>query len=323
MEGGPGHRADQGRRVKVLAVTPLYPPHSPVGAWVATHLFLRHLARIGHTVTAFQQLARRPAFIHEGVTVESALRGRNHALTLGSEADVIVSHAGDSGLSTEVAATHGKPHVRLVHGAGHLTADGPDLLVFNSRTLHACSPHESPSIVCHPPTTPADHRVEHGSLVTIVNCSKAKGIKTAWRAAEAMPANAFLAVKGGYGQQVVPRAPNVETVPAQRDMREVWKRTRILLMPSQFETWGMVGIEAMCSGIPVIAHPTPGLVESLGPAGIFCDRDDTDAWVREIRRLDDPDEYEQASRAALKRIDELDPHDSLTRFTAALESLAA
>ena len=40
-------------------------------------------------------------------------------------------------------------------------------------------------------------------------------------------------------------------------------------MPSQEETWGRVAIEAISSGIPVIANPTEGLREALDYCGIY------------------------------------------------------
>jgi len=69
-------------------------------------------------------------------------------------------------------------------------------------------------------------------------------------------------------------------------------------MPSEYESWGRVGVEAMASGIPVIAHPTPGLQESLGDAGVFVDRNDIDGWERAIRRLLTPRAYGTASKKA-------------------------
>jgi len=73
----------------------------------------------------------------------------------------------------------------------------------------------------------------------------------------------------------------------------------------------MVGVEAMSSGIPVIAHPTPGLLESLDYAGIFVDRKDYKGWEDAIRELDDPDEYSRKSELALKRVAELDPNSQI------------
>jgi glycosyltransferase involved in cell wall biosynthesis len=78
----------------------------------------------------------------------------------------------------------------------------------------------------------------------------------------------------------------------------------------------------MASGIPVIAHPTPGLVESLGEGGIFVDRDDIDGWVATLRALENPAEWQAASDRALRRSKELDPTEDLQRWCEAIESLA-
>lgn len=310
--------------VQILAVTPLYPPVSRVGAWLATHQFLRHLVTRGHDVAVVASRSHSD-FECDGISVYAGVKGRTAPHRLAASTDVVVSHAGDGGLGLDLAAEHGKPSVRMVHGHGFGEIGETDLAVFNSHSLRSVSGWAGNSVVCHPPTFPSDHRVDRtGSSITIVNCTQDKGIKTAWRISEQMPDRAFLGVKGGYGHQVIPRTPNFATIPTTKDMRTVWSQTRVLLMPSNFETWGMVGVEAMCSGIPVIAHPTPGLQESLGDAGIFVDRDDTDGWVAEIERLDDPDEYATASAAARKRVEELVPEmeAGLARFTHAIEALA-
>lgn len=310
--------------MRVLAVTHRYPPRSLVGAWIATHRFLAHLAAAGHTVTVFAHRDRDSRYTHDGVTVETGLRGRSHAHRLARDADILISHCGDVGLPAEVARRSGLPHVRMVHGHGSADTETADLLVFNSRAMATSTPHDVPSIVCHPYVDPDQHRVDTvGELITIVNCSRPKGIKTAWRCAEHLPGHDFLGILGGYGEQVRPRARNFTVEGTTSDMRTVWSRTRLLLVPSIAEAWGMVGVEAMCSGIPVIAHPTPGLRESLGSAGIFCDRDDTDSWVDAIRRLDDPAEYSRAARLARSRADALTVvDDSRTVFAAAVEQLA-
>lgn len=308
--------------MRVLAVTPHYLPHSRVGAWIATHRFLQHLATLGHDTAVLSLRYRGEPYAVDSVVVESGVLGRHSSRP--AWADVIISHAGDGGIGLSYAADYGKPSVRMVHGHGYGEIGETDLAVFNSYSLLGASGWSGRSIVCHPPTFPDEHRVEQaGSSITIVNCTQDKGIKAAWRVAEQMPDRPFLGVKGGYGHQVTPRCSNFTVVPITKDMRTVWAQTRVLLAPSIFETWGMVGVEALASGIPVIAHPTPGLQESLGDAGIFVDRDDTDGWVTQLRRLEDPDEYADASAAALARSAELDPTESLDRFADAVESLVA
>jgi glycosyltransferase involved in cell wall biosynthesis len=76
-------------------------------------------------------------------------------------------------------------------------------------------------------------------------------------------------------------------------------------MPSSYESWGRVAMEAACSGIPVIAAPTPGLKESLDYAGIFAKHDDVADWVEAIRFLDDPKNYERYSKLTKKRAREV------------------
>jgi glycosyltransferase involved in cell wall biosynthesis len=78
----------------------------------------------------------------------------------------------------------------------------------------------------------------------------------------------------------------------------------------------------MSSGIPVIAHPTPGLLESCGSAGIFCDRDDTAAWVREIRKLKEEAEWRRSvSDKCLERAKELEPKKQLDEMAKWLSTL--
>lgn len=312
--------------MRVLAVAPNYPPESRVGAWMATHGFMRHLLSLGHDVTAVTITSTGDGWTHEGVPVHTCRRGRSFITQLAHEHDVVVSHHGDGGVGARAARKAGKPSVQMVHGFIHRAPASADLLVFNSHSNKAVFEHDIPSIVCHPPTDFDQYITQPGKRVTLVNLSELKGGGLFDRVSRAMPDHEFLGVRGGYGVQIVPRHPNVEVIGTTKNMREhVYGRTRVLLMPSQHETWGMVGIEAMASGIPVIAHPTPGLRESLGDAGIFVDREDGEAWVAAIRMLDDPDVWAEWSAKAKARVVEVAEliRAGLDRFVVALEALCA
>ncbi len=115
---------------------------------------------------------------------------------------------------------------------------------------------------------------------------------------------------------------HLEHIDGDRMRDEVYARTRILLVPSEYESWGRVGVEAFAAGIPVIAHPTPGLTESLGTAGIFANRRDIDAWEQAINGLLKPRAYTAASKKAKARAAELDPTADLERWVAAMATLA-
>lgn len=308
--------------MNIVAILPVYPPGARIGAFIATHQLLAACVTAGHTVTVHAYTERGRGWEIDGVTVDTGLRGRSHGARLARAADVVVSHAGDHGVGHQIAREARVPSVRMYHGAGHHVGDDPaDLVVYNSSSARTAAIPARYEVVCRPWTNLDLHRTAPGDLVTIVNLSEAKGVRTAWRAAEDLPHVGFLGVRGGYDRQIVPRAKNFETIPAQTDMRTVWARTRVLLMPSAHETWGMVGVEAMACGIPVIAHPTPGLREMLGNAGLLADRNDRATWANAIRYLADPDVWARHSTLARERADSMP--DDRPRFVEAVERIAA
>ena len=86
-------------------------------------------------------------------------------------------------------------------------------------------------------------------------------------------------------------------------------------MPSKEETWGRTAIEAMSSGIPVIANPTPGLKECCQDAALFVERNDIQEWSRLINRLcNDTSFYQEFSNRGKIRAKQLEPTHDLEMF---------
>lgn len=312
----------------VAAVTPLYPPESRVGAWISTHECLAALVRAGHDVEVCSSLGKGPAYEWDGVTV---WQGSEFVEAVCADADVVVSHFGDNGVAHKIARREGIPSVQVFNAVlgqprvRQLVRTPPDLAVFVADTLADSAPNVCSKIVVPSPIWPDEHRTVPGDCVTLVNLCDDKGGSVFSHVARMCPDLKFLGVRGGYGRQIEPRFPNVEIVPTTRNMRDdVWSRTRLLLMPSKYETSGRVGLEAICSGIPVVCHPTPGLLETQGEAGIFVDRNTPDRWVEVVRRLmDDRDEWGRASDRALRRSAEADPQPGLDLFVSELERLVS
>lgn len=96
---------------------------------------------------------------------------------------------------------------------------------------------------------------------------------------------------------------NVTLWPRSSDMRSVYRETKILIVPSQWEseTWGRVVTEAQFSGIPVIASKRGGLPEAVGPGGLMLGHDQpAEIWAAAIRALwSNPAQYRELSEAAL------------------------
>jgi glycosyltransferase involved in cell wall biosynthesis len=250
-----------------------------------------------------------------------AVHGKPGALY--DQADLVISHLGDNQQAARAAAARGLPSVRMAHSdpvqKGAL--DGAALVVCNSQATRAALGWAGPTIVVHPPVWPDRYRTTPGEKVTLINMNPQKGVDLFFRLARALPHRQFLAVKGGYGKQRTHKVANVTVMEHTADMIGVYHQTRILLIPSARESWGRVGIEAMCSGIPVVAAPTPGLLESLGPAGVFAPVNQATRWLEEIERLHDDTEWAEVSARALRRVAELDPVGDIIRFAETIESL--
>jgi len=112
-----------------------------------------------------------------------------------------------------------------------------------------------------------------GKYVTLINPHPIKGIRVFEAIAQQMPDVPFLAVQGWpYPPKYETKLRNVEVVPFRRDMRSIWKQTKVLLVPSLCnEGYGRVVVEAMLNGIPVIAHNIGGLPEASAGAAILID----------------------------------------------------
>lgn len=301
--------------MRVLGVLGYYPPRARIGAFLASHRLLARLVERGHTVQV-RTFAQYDPFELDGVEVD---RVGSDAWELAEKADVILSHYGDNGRAARTAEKLGKPDVRMVHGAPSTGTFGarPALAVFSSHAQRSLFDYDGPSIVAHPYTPPVN--VAPGDRITIVGLSYEKGGGMFDRLSRCLPDRRFLAVRGGYGIQMNVSRPNVETINTVEDIADVLARTRVLLFPSQSETWGMVGVEALSAGIPVIASDLPALRESLGDAALFVRHDDPQGWHDALLSLDDPDEWQRRSRAARARFAALEDHRD--RFAEAVEAL--
>ncbi len=324
----------------VVARLHAFPPLHCAGAEMMALEMLKALVQRGHEVQVWRSThdGRRKPYDLDGVRVIPAAAGGDFARTV-KRAGVVISHLEGVRSAAAHARGWGRPMVVLCHNTFDATwralcSGTTALAVYNSKWMKAAA-HEwmdthpraarpGREIVVRPPVYAHDYRTAPGDAITLINLYRPKGGALFWDLAERMSDRKFLAVRGAYGDQVVKDLPNVEVldhVPGGEMAERVYSRTRVLLMPSIYESWGRTGVEAMASGIPVLAHRTPGLEESLGEAGIFVDRDDVDGWVEALRDLEDPAAWQAASERALTRSAELDPAADLALWCEAIEGL--
>lgn len=68
-----------------------------------------------------------------------------------------------------------------------------------------------------------------------------------------------------------------------------YRSAKLLLVPSQYEAFGIVALEAIASGCPVVATRTGGLPEAVGDCGLLVPPNDPDSLADAVERALHPD----------------------------------
>jgi glycosyltransferase involved in cell wall biosynthesis len=316
--------------MKFLCSIHLYPPKHLCGAEMMIHNINKYLISKGHEVRVLIWQSNhyniKDIYVYDGVDVFPP--NEQMVETLFLWADVIITHLDFTQNTIHLGRMFKKPVMHLVHNYSPYEsikqADRPQYIVYNSHAAKEKLQYTHESFVLHPS---CDFRYydtkknpEQNEAITLINLDKNKGGHILKQIAERMPHKKFIGVKGSYSEpakdgQQLDQPTNVEIHEKTQYIKDIYSKTRILIMPSAFESWGRTATEAMCSGIPVICTKTPGLFENCDKAGIYIkDRDNIDEWVKAIEKLDDKKEYDKASNKAKDRSRELDPTKELEEF---------
>ena len=325
--------------MRILWSIHLYPPRHNCGSEYVAHMVNRYLVSKGHQVRVILHQDKmhniHTPYIYEGVEVFGAT-GHVDAYRW---ADVIMTHLDYTQFTIIMANEVKRPLFHFVHNDTPYTsimgAGRGNRVVYNSGWIRDKIGYTHPSFVLHPPCDMDYYNVceepEKNEYITLINLDQNKGGKILRDVARAMPERKFLGVIGGYSSpaevgQITDQPGNVMVLANTPHILEVYKKTRVLLMPSAYESWGRTATEAMCNGIPVICTPTPGLKENCADAGIYIPpRDekfsmaqqngevfkeedyDINPILEAIRKLDDEKYYRERSEKCRQRARELKP----------------
>jgi len=311
--------------MNILASIHLYPPKHNCGAEYMIHWMLKDLQSKGHHIKILLHQANKYRisnnYIFDGIDVFPPQENVIDSLMRWSHA--VFTHLDYTRWTIASAALYKKPVFHLIHNSHPypeiINARHNQHIVYNSLWLKNLLNYQWPNFIMTPPV---DYRIydlqidpAKNEYITLINTNENKGGKIFEQLAKAMPNKRFLGVLGSYDEQVKANLPNLTYVPNTSDINQYYRQTRILLMPSEYESWGRTATEAMCSGIPVICSEAEGLKENCGTAGIYIkNRNEIKSWVNAINRLDDKKAYEEASRKAKARSREHDPRKALDEF---------
>lgn len=314
------------------------------GAETYLHDCLKFLAGQGHDVTVFLSGRGTPTEV-DGVKLRSHI-DRGELGTQVADCDLILTHLDGTPLAQSFGTRYDKPVAQIIHNTNEFTegflAYGCDYAIYNSKWVSEY--HENltrgpmtrywtekgrtslqlrrctswPSMVLRPPVNIDDYRLTLtdppgpvDGYITLVNPCNNKGQHIFYELARRCPDLQFMSVVGGYqpNKQVFKDLPNVVKHEHVKDMKEIFSKTAIVLMPSTYESYGRVAVEAACSGIPSVVSSTPGLVEAMGDGASYVspveagDYSTIEDWEKALRYV--LNDYNFCSTMAKKRATEL------------------
>lgn len=338
--------------MRLLASVHLFPPQHNCGSEWMLHRIFRYMISKGHECRVLLHHHTRYGvmndYVFEGVecVVGKALARPDTYLW----ADIILTHLDMTQYTIVMAKDVKRPVVHFVHNdipySSIQNSQADTYIVYNSNWIKEAIGYKQPGIVFHPPcdidyydTSAVGDPIDR-EFITLISLNERKGGHKLWEIASAMPDKKFLGVIGSYdnpgplkmGQMEIVnklmQLPNVTIRPNTPDILSTYRKTRLLIMPSDYESWGRTATEAMCSGIPVICTPTLGLVENCGNAGEYVgypldkykpgeacvNIGSTEDWVNAIRKFDDENYYREKSLLCKQRSRELDPEKELEQL---------
>jgi glycosyltransferase involved in cell wall biosynthesis len=309
-------------------------PFQNAGSEVAMHTVLKAFQAAGHDVAIITtDTPQAPDYeVWDGMECFSPGNDRQkiYQVTGHYRPDAIITHHQRAEVAVPMAHLLKIPSIAWIHNDfphnRRVFRHRPTLTLFNTHWIKEKLAWGGNSMVVHPPVFPqvCEERLAGENRVTLINLNADKGGHNFYQLAKALPSIQFLGVVGAHGHQIILEDhDNVRIQPHTSNMcLDVWAHTSLLLVPSIYESYGMVGLEAASLGIPVIAAPTPGLKESLDFAGLFIPRDNIAEYVGAIRALMyDSREYSVWSQRAKERFAQVDTGKELATLVETVERM--
>jgi glycosyltransferase involved in cell wall biosynthesis len=302
---------------KIVLHSRTFLPATYAGSEISAYETIKYLRNRGHSISIMVNEYKYTEF--DGFPIYEIDMDDKYNIV--KECDVIFFQSTDKNKMLELAKKYNKPCYVFIHMINDWSwliqqkMTFPVTVVYNSEYTASQNPtlYKHFKMIPYVDTdkfNPLRNYTSGNTLVCLINCNPNKGGDLLVRLAKKMPNVQFLGIKGAYSKQLDTDKESLDNllyIENQKDITVVFKRIGILIMPSHHETWGRTAVEAMASGVPIIHSNAEGLVECVGGAGIQCDRDDEDAWINAINRLQGDRAYkEQMRQRGFKRVKEIE-----------------
>lgn len=256
-----------------------YPPEWAMGGEVSTHRTLRSVpgSTVFTTCDHEYELDGVRVLPSSGMSFEDIKRD---AESVGST--VLYAHSTVSANTVRAARKMRVPSILAVHAPPRFATDirrawtRATVCLYNTEVARK-EWNDPKGWLLHPPVG-KPVRIKNGphDALTLASSLLNKGVMETLALAEKWPDRRFIIVESpAHPTHGAPTfwddadaLPNVEVWPRMHpdDMGLLWAQTRVLLVPSRYETYGMSAVEAAFHGIPAVHVDTPHVREGIGIA---------------------------------------------------------
>lgn len=304
----------------VVAVTHGYPPFWNMGGEVALHRAMSVIKEDRAVLTKTENDYIFEDIAVKKINIKNVLDINSNPLPLAEQLKALNARVviGQNELSLPcvlAARTLGIVSIVNVHtppkyGRGIREAlIQADYAVYNTRTS-AEQWGEPNAVVLHPQVGPLPKEIKNkGNAYTVLSSLFNKGVGVVLALAKMYPDKRFIIVRSPaeatHGipdlEEQAAKLPNVELHPRvpPEEVYKYFEQTRILLVPSMYETYGMSAIEAAGYGIPSVHVDTPHVREGIGEAAVLIQPLSIEEAAKGIEIIEN--DYENYSRGARKR----------------------
>lgn len=313
-----------------------YPPLWSMGGETSTHRTLREVP--GSVVFT----STPDTYRLDGVTVMPGTGSSFQSImedARAAEATVLFGHSTLSQSTIRAARRMKLPSILAVHAPPRYGADlrrawsAATVRLYNTEVARK-EWHDAKGWVLHPPVGgPSDSFVGPRDALTLTSSLLNKGAGRVLELAARRRDQRFIIVESPahptHGSpdfwEQAEKLTNVEIWPRLHpsEMGRLWAETRILLVPSRYETYGMSALEAAWHGVPSVHVDTPHVHEGIGTAARLLQSqsvEELDGALTEVEF-----EYDLWSDRAFDRVGSLAKREAeeLERFTAGVAALTA
>ena len=302
--------------MNVLVVTKLYLDRNKAGGEAYLHHFLKRLQEKSkcNLEVLVPECDKIEKCQFEGITITRTTDNLDDDfLEYCNDADIVISHLEFAEDTVKYCLGIKKPVVMIFHNSSKVY----DSFIENPEVIKIFNSNYVKQEYLYRELTPTNYYLlypytdfkklskykknrTNREYITLINPYENKGAVVVLQLAKDNPSRKFLIVKGGYAKveqapfleefKSLPNCHIIENTP--NIINDIYLKTKIILQPSIYESYGMVSSEASCFGIPCIVNKeSGGLVENLGKMCLGGYNNNAESYQKVIDALDVEENY--------------------------------